>query len=66
MHDFEAPTPWYPVIHDLEPDIEAFYKDWLQLPVLERADLRTRRGVTLATPSFPTGGCTILSVGAAA
>ena len=38
MHDIEAPTPWYPVIHDFEPDIEAFYKDWLQLPVPERAD----------------------------
>ncbi len=38
MHDVEAPTPWYPVIHDFEPDIEAFYKDWLQLPVPERAD----------------------------
>jgi len=38
MHDVEAPTPWYPVIHDFEPDIEAFYKDWLQLPVPQRAD----------------------------
>ncbi|MGF6917890.1 acetone carboxylase subunit gamma [Paraburkholderia sp. 40] len=37
MHDVEAPTPWYPVIHDFEPNIEAFYKDWLQLPVPERA-----------------------------
>ena len=37
MHDVEAPTPWYPVIHDFEPDIEAFYKDWLGLPVPERA-----------------------------
>ncbi len=37
MHDVEAPTPWYPVVHDFEPDIEAFYKDWLNLPVPERA-----------------------------
>jgi acetone carboxylase gamma subunit len=38
LHDVEAPTPWYPVIRDFEPDIEAFYKDWLKLPVPERAD----------------------------
>jgi acetone carboxylase gamma subunit len=37
MHDVEAPTPWYPVIHDFEPDIEAFYRDWVHLPVPERA-----------------------------
>lgn len=37
MHDVEAPTPWYPVIHDFEPNIEAFYKDWVNLPVPERA-----------------------------
>lgn len=37
MHDVEAPTPWYPVIHDFEPDIEAFYRDWVNLPVPERA-----------------------------
>ena len=36
--DVEAPTPWYPVIHDFEPDIEAFYKQWLGLPLPERAD----------------------------
>lgn len=34
--DVEAPTPWYPIIHDFEPDIETFYKDWLGLPVPER------------------------------
>jgi acetone carboxylase gamma subunit len=38
MHDVEAPTPWYPVVHDFEPDIEAFYSDWVKLPVPERAD----------------------------
>jgi acetone carboxylase, gamma subunit len=37
MHDVEAPTPWYPVIHDFEPDIDAFYKDWVHLPLPERA-----------------------------
>ena len=37
MHDIEAPTPWYPVIHDFEPDIEAFYKDWIGLPVPDKA-----------------------------
>jgi acetone carboxylase gamma subunit len=34
----EAPTPWYPVVHDFEPDIDTFYKDWLGLPVPSRAD----------------------------
>jgi acetone carboxylase gamma subunit len=37
MHDVEAPTPWYPVMHDFEPDIETFYKDWVHLPIPERA-----------------------------
>jgi len=37
MHDVEAPTPWYPVIHDFEPDIEAFYKEWVKLPLPARA-----------------------------
>lgn len=36
--DVEAPTPWYPVIHDFEPDIDTFYKDWLNIPVPERAN----------------------------
>ncbi len=38
MLDVEAPTPWYPVIHDFEPDIETFYKEWVNLPVPEHAD----------------------------
>jgi hypothetical protein len=29
QHDVEAPTPWYPVVHDFEPDIDTFYKEWL-------------------------------------
>ena len=37
LHDVEAPTPWYPVIHDFEPDIEAFYRDWVHLPLPQRA-----------------------------
>lgn len=36
MNDVEAPTPWYPVIHDFEPNIEAFYKEWVKLPLPER------------------------------
>ncbi|WP_372056911.1 acetone carboxylase subunit gamma [Tistrella mobilis] len=35
--DVEAPTPWYPVLHDFEPDIPTFYRDWLGLAVPERA-----------------------------
>jgi acetone carboxylase gamma subunit len=38
MHDVEAPTPWYPVIHEFEPDIEAFYNDWVHLPLPEKAN----------------------------
>ena len=37
MHDVEAPTPWYPVVHDFEPDIEAFYQDWVGLPLPKKA-----------------------------
>ncbi|MQM38754.1 Acetone carboxylase gamma subunit [wastewater metagenome] len=36
QHDVEAPTPWYPVIHDFEPDIETFYRDWLEIPLPQR------------------------------
>ncbi|AOJ07545.1 acetone carboxylase subunit gamma [Burkholderia mayonis] len=38
MHDVEAPTPWYPVVHDFEPDIDAFYSEWVGLPVPARVD----------------------------
>ncbi|MDI3257945.1 MAG: acetone carboxylase subunit gamma, partial [Kyrpidia sp.] len=24
---------WYPVIHNWEPDIEAFYREWLKIPL---------------------------------
>ncbi|HKJ94988.1 MAG TPA: acetone carboxylase subunit gamma [Gammaproteobacteria bacterium] len=37
QHDVEAPTPWYPVIHDFEPDIEGFYQEWLKLPLPKRS-----------------------------
>ncbi len=37
MHDVEAPTPWYPVVHEFEPDIEAFYQQWVNLPLPEKA-----------------------------
>lgn len=38
LHDVEAPTPWYPIIRDFEPDIDTFYKEWLGLAVPERVD----------------------------
>ncbi len=31
--EVESVTPWYPVIHDFEPDIDAFYEEWLGRPV---------------------------------
>lgn len=37
QHDVEAPTPWYPVIHDFEPDIETFYRDWLGISLPGRS-----------------------------
>lgn len=38
MLDVEAPTPWYPILHDWQPDVDAFYKDWVNLEVPERVD----------------------------
>lgn len=38
LHDVWALTPWRSIIRDFEPDINAFYKDWLSLLVLECAD----------------------------
>jgi acetone carboxylase gamma subunit len=40
LHDVEAPTPWYPIIRDFEPDIDMFHRDWLGLPIPERSDAR--------------------------
>ena len=31
--EVEAVTPWYPVVYDFEPDIDAFYEEWLGRPV---------------------------------
>lgn len=31
--EVEAVTPWYPVLHDFEPDIDGFYEEWLGRPV---------------------------------
>lgn len=31
QHCVEAPTPWYPVLHDLQPDFKTFY-EWLGQP----------------------------------
>lgn len=37
MHDVEAPTPWYPILHDFQPDIEGFYQEWVNLPLPPKA-----------------------------
>lgn len=31
QHDVEAPTPWYPVMHDIQPDLKTFF-EWLDMP----------------------------------
>lgn len=31
--EVESVTPWYPVLHDFDPDIEGFYEEWLGRPV---------------------------------
>lgn len=35
--EVEAVTPWYPILKDFEPDIDAFYQEWLgrELPVVK-------------------------------
>lgn len=33
IHDVEAAAPGYPIVHDFEPDLEAFYRDWLNMPL---------------------------------
>lgn len=38
LHDVEAPTPWYPILHNFQPDIETFYNEWVNLPLPERAE----------------------------
>lgn len=36
--EVEAPVPWYPIIHDFEPDLDTFYRDWLGEPIPERSN----------------------------
>jgi acetone carboxylase gamma subunit len=33
LHEVEAAAPGYPVVHDFEPDLEGFYRDWLEMPL---------------------------------
>jgi acetone carboxylase gamma subunit len=38
LHEVEACAPGYPILHDFEPDLEGFYRDWLKQPLApERA-----------------------------
>lgn len=36
--EVEAPVPWYPVIRDFEPDIDTFYKGWVDIDIPERSN----------------------------
>ena len=29
LHEVEAAAPGYPIVHDFEPDLEGFYREWL-------------------------------------
>ena len=33
LHEVEACAPGYPIVHDFEPDLEGFYRDWLEMPL---------------------------------
>jgi acetone carboxylase gamma subunit len=33
--EVEACPPGYPIVHDFQPDLEAFYRDWLKSPLPE-------------------------------
>lgn len=33
LHEVEAAAPGYPIVHDFEPDLEGFYRDWLGRPL---------------------------------
>ena len=35
LHEVEACAPGYPIVHDFEPDLEGFYRDWLKQPLVE-------------------------------
>jgi acetone carboxylase gamma subunit len=33
LHEVEACAPGYPLVHDFEPDLEGFYRHWLERPL---------------------------------
>jgi acetone carboxylase, gamma subunit len=33
LHEVEACAPGYPIVHDFQPDLEGFYRDWLKQPL---------------------------------
>lgn len=33
LHEVEATAPGYPIVHDFQPDLEGFYRDWLKQPL---------------------------------
>lgn len=33
LHEVEAAAPGYPIVHDFQPDLEGFYRDWLGKPL---------------------------------
>jgi acetone carboxylase, gamma subunit len=35
LHEVEACAPGYPILHDFQPDLEGFYRDWLKQPLAE-------------------------------
>jgi acetone carboxylase, gamma subunit len=35
LHEVEACAPGYPIVHDFEPDLAGFYRDWLGQPLPE-------------------------------
>ncbi|TWG97317.1 acetone carboxylase gamma subunit [Mesorhizobium sp. J18] len=35
IHEVEAAAPGYPIVHDFEPDLEGFYREWLKKPLPE-------------------------------
>ena len=36
LHEVEACAPGYPIVHDFEPDLEGFYRDWLKQPLVKK------------------------------
>ena len=37
LHEVEAAAPGYPIVHDFEPDLDGFYRDWLGRPLAPEA-----------------------------